>query len=53
MVGFDGYPHGDYRNDDMEQIIEFFKEKNNEHILISLTPTIYNVEKNSIYNPHI
>lgn len=53
LVGFNGYDINDHRNEEMEKIIELFKKMNNTKRFISLTPTIYNFEKDSIYNPHL
>jgi len=53
LAGFDGYPSDDYRNDEIKKVIELFQQNNTNSSLIALTPTIYNVEKNSIYNPSI
>ncbi len=53
LAGFDGYPPNDARNDEMKKVIDLFKKENRGSSLISLTPTIYGVHKNSIYNPDV
>ena len=48
MAGFDGYPAGDKRNEENNQIIELFNQNSNLN-LISITPTNYNLKKKSVF----
>lgn len=49
IAGFDGYPEGDARNEEMNAIIKQFKRSKNTPPLISLTPSSYDVDQKSIY----
>lgn len=46
LVGFDGYPHLDERNKEVQEIFEYFK---NLIKIICLTPTNYSIATGSIY----
>ena len=41
MAGFDGYPPGDARNDEMEKMLATFKKSCTEQCFMSVTPTSY------------
>ena len=50
MAGFDGYPIGDLRNKEMENMLFCFKAKNTGLTVISVTPTTYEgLNSSSIY----
>jgi len=49
LAGFDGYPSGDLRNIEMDEIISKFLEIENIPELVAITPTRYNVPATSIY----
>lgn len=49
MVGFDGYPSGDERMNEMLHILNCFEQLQMKPALTSLTPTKYPVSKSSIY----
>ncbi len=49
LVGFDGYPHGDSRNDEMDQVISHYSSNPQSLPLDSFTPTIYKLKETSIY----
>ena len=51
LVGFDGYGSSDFRQQEMINAIDLYKESPLSLDLISLTPTTYPVIKNSIYAP--
>jgi len=51
LVGFDGYDSLDFRQQEMINAIDLYKESPLSLDLISLTPTTYPVIKNSIYAP--
>jgi 4-hydroxy 2-oxovalerate aldolase len=41
MAGFDGYPPGDTRNDDVEAMLSIFASASTNSSLESITPTVY------------
>ena len=50
MAGFDGYPPGDARNDEMNHLLSQFETAEAATPpLVSVTPTVYEVEEQSIY----
>ncbi|MBI96731.1 hypothetical protein CL656_06270 [bacterium] len=50
LAGFDGYPKGDIRNQEVESIFAIFKKKYEKINIYSITPTNYfNVSSKSIY----
>ncbi|MEM6678012.1 MAG: aldolase catalytic domain-containing protein [Pseudomonadota bacterium] len=49
LTGFDGYPSGDPRNDEMNALLTQFQAAAPEIDVISLTPTAYSVARRSIY----
>ena len=50
MAGFDGYPMGDLRNKEMENMLTCFKRKNIDLSITSVTPTTYEgLDSSSIY----
>lgn len=49
LAGFDGYPHGDSRNEEMEKIISRYFSNQKSLPIYSLTPTIYKIKESSIY----
>ncbi len=50
LAGFDGYPKGDIRNQEVESIFAIFKKKYEKINIFSITPTNYfNVSTKSIY----
>ena len=50
LAGFDGYPKGDIRNQEVENIFDIFKKKYGKINIFSITPTNYfNVSSKSIY----
>ena len=50
LAGFDGYPKGDIRNQEVENIFDIFKKKYEKINIYSITPTNYfNVSSKSIY----
>lgn len=51
LAGFDGYPAGDARNDEMDRLLDQFMSTDTTAALLSLTPTAYNVPKASVYSP--
>ncbi|WP_082656915.1 aldolase catalytic domain-containing protein [Pseudomonas citronellolis] len=46
IVGFDGYPHLDVRNKEVQEILDYFKTRLE---ITCLTPTNYNVATGTIY----
>lgn len=50
MTGFDGYKGNSERNRDINNLIEDLSSKNKEMELISITPTRYNMNQQSIYS---
>ena len=50
LAGFDGYPKGDIRNQEVESIFAIFKKNYEKINIYSITPTNYfNVSSKSIY----
>ncbi|MFM2484523.1 aldolase catalytic domain-containing protein [Celerinatantimonas yamalensis] len=49
LVGFDGYPDGDPRNNESESIVKEYLSSNCPLELISLTPTRYHMKKQSLF----
>ena len=50
MAGFDGYPMGDLRNKEMENMLACFKRQNIDLSIMSVTPTTYEgLDSSSIY----
>ena len=50
MAGFDGYPAGDLRNDELENLLEEFQSIDEAPDCISITPTIYkSIHVTSVY----
>lgn len=50
LAGFDGYEKNDPRQEEMEKMIELYKETENSIELIAITPSTYGVEQSSVYN---
>jgi len=51
LAGFDGYPHGDARNDEIDMILQQFKTANTNQTCISVTPTIHrDIVVKSVYS---
>jgi 4-hydroxy 2-oxovalerate aldolase len=53
VVGFDGYPRNDIRQEEMIVTLSKFSEHPNCMPIVSLTPSSYPVKKGSIYAPAI
>ena len=50
LAGFDGYPNGDPRNDESKRIIQDYYNYDEKAVeLISLTPTYYDIKKESVF----
>ena len=49
MAGFDGYPDGDPRNSEMNNLLKLYTSTNNAIDLLSITPTRYNLKTKSLY----
>ena len=49
LAGFDGYQKSDRRLKIVENIFQNYLKKKGTPSLIAITPTIYNVQKKSIY----
>lgn len=41
LAGFDGYPRGDARNDEIDMVLQSFKVMNTRQPCVSITPTIH------------
>jgi 4-hydroxy 2-oxovalerate aldolase len=54
LAGFDGYPKGDERNNEVENIFKIFESKNKKVNLFSITPTNYSsIKSKSLYGLNI
>ena len=49
MAGFDGYPPGDARNDEMNRLLHGYAEAGPHPDLLSVTPSAYELQQKSIY----
>lgn len=49
LAGFDGYPGEDPRNIEMNRVVQQFQDANGALPLIAITPSRYNVVKQSLY----
>lgn len=49
LAGFDGYPGEDPRNTEMNRIVQQFREANDTLPLIAITPSRYDVIRQSVY----
>ena len=49
LTGFDGYPAGDVRNNEMNELFNLYVESEGSIPLLSLTPTKYQIPSASIY----
>ena len=50
LAGFDGYKSGDKRSKQVEHIWDLYDQGKNNAEIISLTETVYNVNKGSLYS---
>lgn len=49
LAGFDGYPAGDPRADEMEKMLKLYLHTNDVVPLVAITPTSYEIDKMSVY----
>jgi 4-hydroxy 2-oxovalerate aldolase len=49
LAGFDGYPQGDPRNEEVEWLLGLYQSQEQAIELISITPTRYSLKSTSIY----
>ena len=49
MAGFDGYPAGDPRNEDIDNLLQCFMASDAENSILSITPSIHKMPQTSIY----
>jgi 4-hydroxy 2-oxovalerate aldolase len=49
MAGFDGYPPGDYRNQEINMLLQCFFKEDHSTNLVSVTPSAYELNQISIY----
>lgn len=50
LAGFDGYPNGDSRNDDVENVLKLISETPHAPAVMSITPSSYkHIQKISVY----
>ncbi|MGX7927348.1 aldolase catalytic domain-containing protein [Tsuneonella sp. HG094] len=49
LAGFDGFPRGDRRNDEMEAIVERYLARADVPPLVAITPTAYPLPVQSVY----
>lgn len=53
LAGFDGYPGENPRNTEMNRVVQQFQEANDALPLIAITPSRYDVIKQSVYGIHL
>ena len=49
LAGFDGYPPGDIRNDEINRIIQLFNQESSDVNFCSITPSDYDIQQISVY----
>ena len=49
MAGFDGYPIGDIRNHETNKLLQMYLDTEDFVEIVSITPTVYKIEKSSIF----
>ncbi|WP_298448164.1 aldolase catalytic domain-containing protein [uncultured Marinobacter sp.] len=49
LAGFDGYPAGDPRNSEMNDVVKLYRQSSGAAPLIAITPTRYDVPQKSVY----
>ena len=49
LTGFDGFDHGDPRQDEMEETFRLFAQLDHQIPVVALTKTTYNIEHASLY----
>lgn len=49
LAGFDGFEAGDPRQQEMNHLLDLFRQRFSEVPITALTPTTYNLEQSSIY----
>ena len=52
LIGFDGYSKKDPRNSEMNDVFENYFSLNASIPIVTLTPSIYNIKKNEIFNSY-
>ena len=50
MSGFDGYKLGDPRKLEVDKVFDLFNQSKSKVKLVSVTPTLYNLNTKSIYS---
>jgi len=53
LAGFDGFSLNDPRQIEMEDIISLYKSKKGVVNIKAITPTTYNIDQSSVYNPKV
>ena len=53
LAGFDGFSPNDPRQIEMEEVISLYKSKEGLCSIKAITPTTYNIEQSSVYNPEV
>jgi len=49
MAGFDGYSGEDARNEEMNQVVKLYRQASEAVPLVAITPTRYDVDRQSVY----
>jgi 4-hydroxy 2-oxovalerate aldolase len=50
LAGFDGYPSGDPRNQEMNEVLETYQVMDHALPLFAITPSKYKIHQNSIFS---
>ena len=53
LAGFDGYTPSDSRHQEMSQMLKRYQSRPQSVPLVAVTPTTYEVAKDSIYSPNL
>lgn len=53
LAGFDGYSIGDSRREEVDKLFCLYSDNLKTPDLISITPTVYNINQSSVYSPDL
>lgn len=53
MAGFDGYPAGDPRNDETDEVLEAYHNHDEYNRLLAITPTRHRMNASSVYSQEL
>jgi len=53
LAGIDGYEKSDPRFEEVERVLKIYNNKDEAIPLVSITPTLYSLDTNSVFNPEL